>query len=125
MGDVEVDGQRLLDIIIPTLIRDGLNSSNDPLRAVSLNALNSFIVPHSPALQVNMQPYLKGVFNASNSSSTQVRQGVVEALNTLLTFWPEQIIPHIEAVLDFMLHCLAQKDDEEEVALVAAEFLLT
>jgi hypothetical protein len=125
MGDVEVNGQKPLDTIVPMMIQEGLTSHSVELRKSSLSALNSFIVPQAPVLANNMQAYLSGVFNLTSDNSIPVRKGVVEALNTMLTFWPDQVIPHIKPVIDFMLFCLTLKDEQEEVALVAAEFLLT
>ena len=65
------------------------------------------------------------MFNLTSDPSIRVRKAVVESMNTLLSFWPDQIVPHIEPVIDFMLYCLQSKDSEEELALTAAEFLLT
>lgn len=111
--------------MVPSMIQQGLSSPSEAIRKASLSALNSFIVPHATILEQHMQSFLSAVFGLTSDPSIPVRQGVVESMNTLLTFWPEMIIPHIEPVIDFMLFCLSLKDDQEAVALVAAEFLLT
>ena len=123
-ADLEYNGQRLFDTVIPMLIQ-GLTSESTSIRASALEALNAYIVIQPPILSQHLQTFLQNMFNLTSDPSLRVRKIVVEAMNLLLKFWAEQIIPHIEPVIDFMLFCLSAKDEEEDLALVAAEFLLT
>lgn len=125
IAHLEVNNQRPMDAIVPMLIASGLSSPSESVRISSLEALNAFIVPQAPILAQYMQPYLSGVFSLTSDSSIGVRRVVIEALNTMLSFWVDQIISHIEPVIDFMLFCLKDKEANEDLALTAAEFLLT
>lgn len=107
------------------MISQGLTSGSESVRASALEALNAYIVVQPPILAQHLQSFLQNLFNLTSDSSLRVRKVVVEAMNLLLKFWPDQIIPYIEPVINFMLYCLSAKDDEEDLALVAAEFLLT
>lgn len=107
------------------MLIQGLTSESTSIRASALEALNAYIVIQPPILSQHLQMFLQNMFNLTSDPSLRVRKIVVEAMNLLLKFWAEQIIPHIEPVIDFMLFCLSAKDEEEDLALVAAEFLLT
>lgn len=123
---LEINGQLPFDTIIPKLILEGLpNTASPSIRASSLEALSAFIVVQPPILAQHLQPFLSNLFSLTSDSSIRVRKAVVESMNLLLKFWTDQIIPHIEPVIDFMLYCMQTKEEEEELALVAAEFLLT
>ena len=123
-ADLEYHGQRLIDTFCPMLIQ-GLTSTSASIRASALEALNAYIVVQPPILSQHLSTFLQNLFNLTSDSSIRVRKVVVEAMNLLLKFWADQIIPHIEPVIDFMLFCLSAKDEEEDLALVAAEFLFT
>lgn len=123
--NLEVDGSKPMDVLLPTLIHTGLTSNSAAIRASSLEAINPFILSQPPLLAQLLNTFLSNVFNLTSDSSQKVRKSVIESLNLLLQFWPDQIIPHIENVIDYMLYCLKAKEEDEDVALLAAEFLLT
>lgn len=125
LADLTYNGSRPLDSIMPILIHNGLTSPSANVRATALSALNPFIVSQPPILLQNMQHFLQNMFSLTSDSSPKVRKGVVESMNTLLSFWPEQIVPHIEPVINYMLYCLDARESDEDTALTAAEFLLT
>lgn len=125
LAHLEVNGQRPFDVILPTLIHAGLASDSATVRATALSAINPFIVSQPQILLDHMQPFLTNVYGLTNDPDVKVRTGVVEALNTMLNFWSVHVVPQIEPVIDFMLFCLKGRDQEEALALSAAEFLLT
>lgn len=114
-----------MDVLLPTLIHTGLTSSSASIRASSLEAINPFIVSQPGLLLTHMNTFLSNAFALTSDPSQKVRKGVLEALNMLLSFWPENVLPHIENVIDYILYCLKGKEEDEDLALLAAEFLLT
>ena len=123
---MEINGQLPFDTIIPNLIHQGLTSRDSAsIRVSSLQALSAFIVVQPPIFTQYLQQFLSNLFSLTSDPSVAVRKAVVEAMNLFLRFWTDAIVPHIEPVIDFMLFCMQSKDEEEELALTAAEFLLT
>ena len=56
---------------------------------------------------------------ASNDSDSDIRRNVCSAFVSLLEVRPDKLLPHLEGVINYTLHCI--KDEEEQVASEGCE----
>lgn len=110
---------RPLNVLIPKLI-NFFASPHENFRRYALASLNHFITDMPPALLVNMENFLAGIFKLSNDASPEVRRKVCQALVTLLEVKQEYLTPSIRNVIQYMMH--STQDPDENVALEACEF---
>lgn len=126
LADLEVAGQKPIESILPLLIYTGLSSPSVSIRVSSVEAIDPFIVAQPACFLRLVPPFLANLFALTSDSSPRVKKAIVASMNNLLSFWPEQILPHISNVVDYMLYCLKGEEGEDEsLALLAAEFFLT
>eukprot|EP01133_Synstelium_polycarpum_P017492 gene17492-20870_t len=110
---------RPLNTLIPKLLMF-FKSNNPNFRRKAIGSLYFFIAHMPGALLVNMDSYLHGIFLLSQDPSSEVRVKVCRSLVSLVEIRMDFLMPHINEVIQFMLH--ASKDQNEEVALEACEF---
>ncbi|KAG8883613.1 hypothetical protein FRB97_006307 [Tulasnella sp. 331] len=120
--DVDVNGQRPLDYMIPKFI--ALADDEKPkIRAHAITSLSHFIPISSQSLFAHIDPYVQCLFRRASDDNADVRRGVCSSLVLLLVARPDRIIPELPIVAQFMLYSTQDKD--ENVALEACEFWLT
>lgn len=110
---------RPLNALIPKFIQF-FKSQHDIFRKHALSCINQFIVDLPPALLVNMDTYLQGLFYLSGDASADVRKRVCQAFVTLVEVRIDYLMPHIRNIVQYMLH--ATNDSDPDVALEACEF---
>jgi transportin-1 len=98
------------------------DSPSIKVRAASIACINQFILGKSQALMANLEPFLAALYARANDSAPPVRKQVCQALVMLLEVRPDQLLPSLDAVVNFMLYCT--QDEDESVALEACEFWL-
>lgn len=121
MDACEVQGVRLLDVLVPKLIA-GMGHPDARIRVHALNTLNQYIQLGSPSLAAHMDAYTEALFQRTSDDRAAVRKFVCKALVHLLGTWPEKLAPAMNNVVDYMLY--STQDSDEDVALEAAEFWL-
>ncbi|KAI9932202.1 hypothetical protein ASPWEDRAFT_479428 [Aspergillus wentii DTO 134E9] len=120
--DRDYQGQRPLDVIIPKLME--FTSSQSPkVRSMALGTIHVFL-PHRPqALIASLDLFLSQLFQLSNDTSTDVRRTVCQSFAQLVDFAPENLIPHMEGLVNYII-VQQQNQEDPELALDAAEFWL-
>ncbi|EFP79486.2 uncharacterized protein PGTG_05807 [Puccinia graminis f. sp. tritici CRL 75-36-700-3] len=120
---MQINGTRVLDIMIPRLINHLKNPSDSRIRAYALICLNPFIQTGGDgSLTDNLQSYVEALFLSASDRSPEVRKNVCSALVSLLSSNPDVLIPNLSQTVDFMLYSTQETD--EGVALEACEFWL-
>ncbi|PWN39074.1 ARM repeat-containing protein [Ceraceosorus guamensis] len=119
--ECEINGMRPLQILIPKFL-EATNHPDPLVRCHALNCLNQFISASSAALQEQLDLYIKALFERSSDPNDSVRRFVCQAIVLILGARPDKLLPQLSGVVDYMLYCTADKDDE--VALEACEFWL-
>ncbi|KAA1084458.1 hypothetical protein PGT21_028445 [Puccinia graminis f. sp. tritici] len=120
---MQINGIRVLDIMIPRLINHLKNPSDSRIRAYALICLNPFIQTGGDgSLTDNLQSYVEALFLSASDRSPEVRKNVCSALVSLLSSNPDVLIPNLSQTVDFMLYSTQETD--EGVALEACEFWL-
>lgn len=120
-------GRPFLDYLVPALIGQ-LESDNPKIRSHALNCLIPFIEPETDGTPPNsvsrcIDVFLSALFKRASDPSAAVRKQVCTAMVALLSSRPQKIIPEINGVVDYVLHCT--QDEDKELALEACEFWLT
>jgi len=123
LEQMQINGIRVLDIMIPRLINHLKSPSDSRIRAYALMCLNPFIQTGGDgSLTDNLQPYVEALFLSASDRSPEVRKNVCSALVSLLSTNPDVLIPNLSQTVDFMLYSTQETD--EAVALEACEFWL-
>lgn len=105
-----------------------MDDDNPRVRSEVLTSLVPFIEPeynhHPPnAFACNVDVFVRGLFRRANDTSPAVRKQVCTAMVALLSSRPNKLLPQMEGVVNYILHCT--QDDDKELALEACEFWLT
>jgi transportin-1 len=121
---MEVNGHRPFDVVLPKVV-NLLSSSNDKVRIDALTICNQFIEPPTPpnGLALCDDAFLAQIFKLASDSNTEIRKLICQSFNALLAAWAPKLWPNLKSIIDFMLY--STQDDDEGVALQAAEFWLT
>ncbi|KAI7960599.1 hypothetical protein MJO29_005667 [Puccinia striiformis f. sp. tritici] len=123
LEQMQINGIRVLDIMIPRLINHLKTSTDSRIRAYALICLNPFIQTGGDgSLTDNLQSYVESLFSSASDHSPEVRKNVCSALVSLLSSNPDVLIPNLSQTVDFMLYSTQESD--ESVALEACEFWL-
>ncbi|OKL63621.1 hypothetical protein UA08_01019 [Talaromyces atroroseus] len=121
--DKDYGGQRPLEVIIPRLL-DFTASGSAMIRSAALSTIQIFLSMKPQALIANFDTFMAHLFRLANDSSTDVRRTVCQAFGQLAEVAPDQLIPHMEGLVDYII--IQQNTNEDpELALDAAEFWLT
>jgi hypothetical protein len=110
-----------LDYLIPKFIKF-FRHTNAKIRSHAIACINQFISFKSQALLDNMDLFLENLFELANDNDLEVRKNVCKALVMLLEVKIDKLMPHMNAIIQYML--LRTQDEDESVALEACEFWL-
>ncbi|KAK7203867.1 karyopherin Kap104 [Myxozyma melibiosi] len=119
--DSDPEGQRVLSFMIPRFI-ELARSPSPKVRSLCIVCLNQFILRMSQALFVHIDAFLTTLFQLAVDTDPDVRKNICTAFVMLLDVREEKLVPHLEGIVNYSLHCMG--DDDEQVALEACEFLL-
>ncbi|EGG09439.1 uncharacterized protein MELLADRAFT_52011 [Melampsora larici-populina 98AG31] len=120
---MQINGIRVLDIMVPRFINHLKTSTDSKIRAYALICLNPFIQTGGDgSLTDNLTSYVEALFLCASDTSPDVRKNVCSALVALLSSNPDILIPNLSQTVDFMLYSTQETD--EGVALEACEFWL-
>ncbi|WWD20076.1 hypothetical protein CI109_104550 [Kwoniella shandongensis] len=120
--DFEVQGQNLLDHLVPQFIQ--MTSHQGPkIRLYALQILQSLLAIRVPAVSANLDTYIQALFSKAADESPDVRKCVCASLGLILGSRPDKLVPEMSNVVDYIAYCT--QDDDDAVALEACEFWLT
>lgn len=119
--------QPFLNYLVPILL-SRMDHDNPRVRSEVLTCLVPFIEPvyehHPPnAFAAHIDVFVQGLFKRASDSSAAVRKQVCTAMVALLSSQPTKLLPELNGVVDYILHCTREED--KELALEACEFWLT
>jgi len=110
-----------LEALIPRVLTF-VDSPNEKLRFYAIQSLNQFVPSKPQALITHLNQYIQSLYNHATDASSAVRQAVCHGLVLLLEVRPDDLMPQIGTIAEFMLH--STQDQDENVALEACEFWL-
>lgn len=90
-------------------------------RASCVTAFTLLLALRLQEVIAELDRFLLALFGAASDANAKLRRSVCTALMLVLEVRPDKVLPHLEGVVQFCIHCL---DDDEEVAMEACEFLL-
>ncbi|KAJ3339678.1 hypothetical protein HDU93_007904 [Gonapodya sp. JEL0774] len=112
---------RPLNHMIPRFM-EFFGHQNAKIRVHAISCVNQFILSRSQALMTILPQFVQALYSRANDDNEEVRKQVCQALVMLLEVRPDQLMPQLDSVVQFMLFCTQDKD--EGVALEACEFWL-
>lgn len=118
----EINGSKPLAFMIPKLLQL-LNSSDPIIIANSLGSINHLIHLDPQGQLIPFEALLERLFQLAVDQNKDVRRNVCTSFSQILEIRPQNIIPHLEGVINYSVHTI--NEAEEEVALEACEFLLS
>lgn len=120
--DVEINGTRPLDYMIPKFLMLSEHNSAK-MRSHAVACLSHFIPLNCQSLFIHIDNFIACLFKRASDDDPSVRRHVCQALVLLLAARPEKLMPEMNNVAEYMLY--STKDKNENVALEACEFWLT
>lgn len=121
-ASVVAQDEDLFSQLVPKLI-SFTKSPSARVRSYSIACLTEFVPLGSMPFLVHIDDFLLSCFTlAQSDSNPETLQSICRAFTELLQVRPDKLIPHMQGVVQFAVHCL--KSSEESVALEGAEFLL-
>ncbi|KAK9476078.1 armadillo-type protein [Lipomyces japonicus] len=119
--DADPDGQAALGFMMPRFLELARSSSSAKVRGQSIVCLNQFILRGSQSLFMHIDLFLNTLFGLALDSDADVRRNVCTAFVMLLDVREDKLVPHLNGIVDYTLHCMV--DEDEQVALEACEFI--
>lgn len=120
--DREYQGQRPLTFVFPKLL-DFTSSPLPKVRSDALASINIFIPDKPQAVLSNLDALMQSLFRLASDESDEVRKHVCRAFVHIADVAPQQIVPHMDGLVDFMIS-QQRSVENTELALDAAEFWL-
>ncbi|KAG8829917.1 hypothetical protein FRC17_005777 [Serendipita sp. 399] len=120
--DVEIQGSRPLDFLIPKWIKL-CGHPSAKIRGYAISCLTQFVPIESEALNTHIDNIISSFFRTAADTDPVVRRNVCTGLVLLLASRPEKLIPEMHNVAEYMLY--STQDQNTLVSLEACEFWLT
>ncbi len=120
--DVEINGTRPLDYMIPKFLSLADHQSSK-MRSYAVACLSYFVPANCQSLFVHLGAFIACLFRRASDDDPSVRCHVCQALVLLLAARPERLMPVMNSVVEYMLYYL--QDQNKNVALRACQFWLT
>lgn len=122
--NAEYDGTRPLDVMVPKFLELLGNLESAKVRANSLASLNHIAELKTQSFYVHLETFLQRLFILASDQDKSVHRNVCAAFIVILENRPDQLIPHLEGVIQYVIHSITS-DADDEVKLEACEFLFT
>lgn len=119
--DKEYNGQRPLKYMISKFL-SLTHSGSSKVRSLSIFCLTQFIILQSQSLLIHLDEVLNSLFALASDPDPDTRRNICGAFASLLEVRPDKLLPHLEGVINYSLHCI--KDEDEQVAAEGCEFIL-
>lgn len=115
------DGSRPLDTLIPALLQF-MSHPQAPFRLSAVKAINHFIYHQPPILMSRVQDFVCGLSALTQSADCVMRETICKSIVALVDVRADAIVPYLDSIVLFMLHCMRGHMGDETVALAACEF---
>lgn len=119
--DQDYGGERPTNYMIPKFLQY-TRSPSPKVRSHSINCMTQFIVLQSQVLMAHVDEFLNALFSLASDDFAATRKNIASAFLNLLEVRPDKLLPHLEGIINYCLHCI--KDDDEQVAAEGCEFIL-
>lgn len=119
--DKDYGGERPLNYMIPKFLQF-TSSQSAKVRSLAVSCINQFVVMKSPSLIAHLDAFLNALFTLASDDFPDTRCNVCSAFVNIMGVRSDKLMPHLEGVISFTLHCI--KDDDEQVAKEGCEFIL-
>lgn len=119
--DKEYAGQRPLDYMIPKFLEFATYPSQK-VRALSISCITQFVINKSQSLLPYIDVFLKTLFTLTSDNFPETKTKICSALVNVMYTTPEKLVPHLEGVVNYVIHCML--DADERVSCEACEFIL-
>uniref|UniRef100_A0A8C4N7S8 Transportin 1 n=1 Tax=Eptatretus burgeri TaxID=7764 RepID=A0A8C4N7S8_EPTBU len=113
---------RPLNVMIPKFLQFFKHAS-PKIRSHAVACVNQFIISRTQALMLHIDSFIENLFALASDEEPDVRKNVCRALVMLLEVRMDRLLPHMHAIVQYMLQ--RTRDADENVALEACEFWLT
>lgn len=120
--DVEIQGSRPLDYLVPKWIKLCQHASAK-IRGYAISCLTQFVPIDSEGLNPHIDSIIASFFRTAADTDAVVRRNVCTGLVLLLASRPEKLLPEMHNVAEYMLY--STQDQNALVSLEACEFWLT
>ena len=120
--DVEIQGSRPLDFLIPKWIKLCQHPAAK-IRGYAISCLTQFVPIDSDPLNAHIDSIIASFFRTAADTDAVVRRNVCTGLVLLLASRPDKLVPEMHNVAEYMLY--STQDQNALVALEACEFWLT
>jgi transportin-1 len=118
--DRDYGGERPIEMVVPKLLSFTM-SPIAKVRSNALAALNVFLPEKTPAAINQLPNLLQRIFSLAHDESEEVRKQVCRSILHIAEISPENIVPHLDGLVNYTL--AQQKSQEDpELSLDAAEF---
>ncbi|VVT56628.1 uncharacterized protein SAPINGB_P005185 [Magnusiomyces paraingens] len=119
--DKEYAGQRPLDYMIPKFLEFATYQSQR-VRALSIQCITQFVINKSQSLLPYLDAFLNTLFTLTSDNYAETKINICTALVNIMYTAPEKLVPHLEGVVNYVIHCMLEPD--ERVSCEAGEFIL-
>ncbi|CCA70510.1 related to importin beta-2 subunit (transportin) [Serendipita indica DSM 11827] len=120
--DVEIQGSRPLDFLVPKWI-ELCQHPSPKIRGYAISCLTQFVPIETESLNVHIDNIISSFFRTAADTDPIVRRNVCTGLVLLLASRPDKLIPEMHNVAEYMLY--STQDQNTLVSLEACEFWLT
>lgn len=120
--DREYQGQRPLSFLFPKLL-EFTTSPLPKVRADALASINMFVPDKPQPVMENLDSLMQQLFALAGDTSEEVRKHVCRAFVHIADIAPQQIVPHMEGLVEYMV-TQQRNVENSDLALDAAEFWL-
>ncbi|CAN6672042.1 importin subunit beta-2 [Trichomonascus vanleenenianus] len=118
----DYNGEKPLSYMVPKFLEFSTHSTSPKIRAQSVFCLIQFVINPSQILFQHIDAFLNALFSLATDPDSDTRKNVCSAFVNLLEMSPDKLLPHLEGVVNYALHCIQDKD--EDVASEGGEFVL-
>lgn len=119
--DREINGERPLNYMIPKFLQF-TKSPSPKVRSKAVFCLVQFVIVQSQAALAHLDDFLGSLFELATDADSDTRRNVCTAFVNILEVRPDKLLPHLEGVINYSLHCI--KDEDEQIASEGCEFIL-
>lgn len=122
--DQPIQGGQLrpIDVLVPKLI-DMCASESPKVRPAAVFCLTQFVPLGSAGFLVHIDRFMQALFTLAQDPHSETRKNICVAFSQLLLSRGDKLVPHLDGVVNYCLHCL--NDEDESVAIEGAEFILS
>ena len=117
----EYNGEHPLNYMIPKFLQF-TTSPSPKIRSLSVSCINQFTLLEYQPLLPYLDAFLNALFALASDDYSDTRSNICSAFVSIMAIHPDKLIPHLDGVVSFSLHCI--NDTDEQVAKEGCEFIL-